>query len=77
MPPEIILWLGLATVVVAGIVSTAGSLRRTAERRHEPYADGGPIYGGGHHHHHDKSRYDDDSDDGDGDGDGGGDGGGD
>lgn len=70
MTPEIVLWLMLAAVVAAGLVSVTGALRRTAGRRHDPHADGGAIYGDSTRHPG-KSHHSHDHDGGDG-GDGGG-----
>ncbi|KAF0182472.1 MAG: hypothetical protein FD160_1283 [Caulobacteraceae bacterium] len=59
-----------AVIVVAGLFSIVGALRRTAKRP-APGADGGPMLGGLPHGRRGEGRRDDDSDDGDGGGDGG------
>ena len=91
MAPELLLTLIAAIIVIAGLFSIAGALKRTANR--PPHSgdsggDGGPVYGAPHHGRdgrlaHDDRAGDGDRSDGSGDaggessGDGGGDGGGD
>lgn len=79
MSPDLLLTLVAAVIVVAGLLSIMGALKRTADRpphSADSRGDGGAFFGSPHDGRHGHHGHDDGSGDGDG-SDSGGDGGGD